>query len=220
MAPPHRSACAGVLSALVVHASSRPREAFVPYDAERFLSDPEVSKLLRSWARRYAQPKRDPAYSVEDVEHDLIARLLSRLPGYDPGRGSRTGFGLLIISHAIADLARARATQKRRHDAESLAPDQLDQLPNDHWGSGVSTRERQRDLSIDFRTAIANLPCELREVAQALLNGESVTSIARRLRRPPSTISARKARAFALLAKSGLAMYAQTHRQFPDEPGS
>jgi len=69
-------------------------------------------------ARRVCRIARLPAQEREDIRQDLLLDLLTRLPAFDPARGSLAAFATICFRHHGARLAeRIRRERDRRHPA-------------------------------------------------------------------------------------------------------
>lgn len=177
-------------------------------DPHRLLADPAVSAFIRSKARRYAREHPDPATSADDVEQELIERLLRRFPGHDPGRGTVAGFALMVIARAVADLARAQGTEKRRGRPRPIGADLAERLDRDNRRStDPADAGDRRDLVIDVCRLLAALPADLRSVAAALMGCRTVAAAARRLGRPRTSLYASLAKLRKRFEDAGLAKY-------------
>lgn len=138
--------------------------------------------------------RRIPALDVEDVQHDLIADVLHRLPKFNGDRASVKTFICRIINNKIADLIKS-------HDAESrgngCTHESLDDWVHDETGTwvrrdttveesrlrahrGVTPRDgqEQRDLEVDMADTIAGLPPKEQALC-ARLSAESPTEVSR-----------------------------------------
>jgi len=135
-----------------------------------------------------------PALDVEDVQHDLIAEVLRRLPKFNGDRAGVKTFICRIINNKIADLLKS-------HDAESRgnghAHESLDDWIHDETGTWVRrdttvdevrlrahrrvtprVGQEQRDLEVDMADTIAGLPPKEQALC-ARLSAESPTEISR-----------------------------------------
>jgi DNA-directed RNA polymerase specialized sigma24 family protein len=67
-----------------------------------------LKDLLREAANAAAQLVRRfqlPAHERDDLSHDLLVDLLSRLKDFDPCRGTLAGFAAIIIRHGVTRIA-------------------------------------------------------------------------------------------------------------------
>jgi RNA polymerase sigma-70 factor (ECF subfamily) len=131
---------------------------------------------------------------VEDVQQDLIADVLRRLPKFDGDRAGVKTFVCRIINHKIADLLKGHEAANRGNGG---AKESLDDWVHDETGNwvrrdatvdaarrhthlGVCERndQEQRELELDIATVMASLPPEQRDVC-AMLRTKTPTEIAR-----------------------------------------
>ncbi|MBW8269992.1 sigma factor [Caldovatus aquaticus] len=74
-------------------------------------------------ARRVCRIARLPAQEREDIRQDLLLDLLTRLPAFDPARGSLAAFATVCFRHrGIRLAARLRRERDGRHPASLDAP--------------------------------------------------------------------------------------------------
>lgn len=67
-------------------------------------------------ARRLCRSLRLPRYEQEDVQQDLLADFLMRLPAYDPAKAELAAFAMVCMRHAGTRIARrVRAERRTRH---------------------------------------------------------------------------------------------------------
>mgnify|MGYP001451786420 FL=1 len=74
-------------------------------------------------ARRVCRIARLPAQEREDIRQDLLLDLLTRLPAFDPARGSLEAFATVCFRHrGIRLAARIRRERDGRHPASLDEP--------------------------------------------------------------------------------------------------
>ncbi len=117
-----------------------------------------------------------PRWESADLELDLFAEVLRRLPRYDPARGDAAAFVRLLINHAASTVLRHRS---RRRVAQSVCVD----VDSGELACVVDERVPESDrlmLSLDVDRVLSELPVPLRRVAESLKT-HSVTAAARSL---------------------------------------
>lgn len=82
-----------------------------------------IHRLAAQEARRYCRKAGLPAQDREDVQQDLIADLLTRLPDFDPARGELAAFARVCFRHLTARMAR-----RLRYERAGRHPLSLDDL--------------------------------------------------------------------------------------------
>ncbi len=131
---------------------------------------------------------------VEDVQQDLIADVLSRLPRYDGDRAGVKTFISRVINNRIADLLKSREAACR---GNGCTKESLDDWVRDETGSwarrdttvdasrrrahlGICERSahEQRELEMDVGGVTASLPPEQRAIC-AMLRTKTPIEIAR-----------------------------------------
>ena len=162
-----------------------------------------AARLIRSKARQLSQKSPFTRSDRDDIEQQLRIDLLDRFQHYDPERANWKSFLLAVIDRRVASLYKAARAQKRRHERDVVSlstevpgdegvPTELAQtlLPrHQDFLVGSSLHEDQEAFALehDVATVLAQLPTELRKLAE-LLKTQSVSQIARRLRLPRSTV--------------------------------
>jgi RNA polymerase sigma factor (sigma-70 family) len=102
----------------------------------------------------------------DDIEQDLIVRLLESWPQFDPAKGSATTFISIVVRNTVANLIRRRRLVQRAFvDSEALAD--LEE----------PSHEDDVDLECDVATVLARLPPEDRVLAERLMTS-SIREIA------------------------------------------
>jgi RNA polymerase sigma factor (sigma-70 family) len=160
-----------------------------------------AAKLIRSKARRLARRGDYLRQDEEDIVQDLTARVLARLPAFDPTSRDLELFIRQVVAQGATNLLRRRHAKMREAVATSLdqaAQNGARELTVNTPESQLDTHravvrrdERdQADLVTDVATFLAGLPPEERLLAQALLRGGTVTGVARALGVPRRTVRA------------------------------
>lgn len=158
----------------------------------------------------------------EDLEQEMILDLLSRLPKYDSTRAKRNTFIARVVEHKVATLIAERKAQKRDYRTPVCS---LNDRLGDMEGNSIEreatinqedyfcrtrklTRsiEDHRDLSIDTRDVIAELPPELKKLCFRL-QCQTIAEIVRETGIPRSTIYESIKKLRALFEEAGLGDY-------------
>lgn len=134
---------------------------------------------------------------AEDILHDVIVRAFSNLDALEPVRDV-VSWLWSCVRNGVVDSWRAR----RRRKTDAVAADDLDLLVDGRFRSAEDEYER-RELIERLYRAMEMLPSDQKEilVAQSFRN-ETFKSISRRTGVSVETLSARKRRALATLAKT------------------
>jgi RNA polymerase sigma-70 factor (ECF subfamily) len=188
----HETPSAGAhLSALIARVADGDRSALATlYDA--------TSSLVFSLALRIL---RDRA-AAEDVTIEVFMQVYSHAVGYQPDRGTPTGWLLTLARSRAIDRRRADANRAEREDPiEATAP----LVASDPDPEEASSAAERRRLA---RAALASLAPEQRQVIEiAYFTGQSHGDIAARLGLPLGTVKTRirtgMARLRSLLAPLG-----------------
>ena len=133
---------------------------------------------------------------VPDIKQELALDLLERLPKYDPEKATNNTFVARLVEHKISKMIRDRKRERRDRAREECS---IHDEVNDEDGVRVElgttvsedeqylrtgkydrTVEERRDMAMDVAAALADLPPDLREVAEAL-STLSVTEACRKL---------------------------------------
>jgi RNA polymerase sigma factor (sigma-70 family) len=184
------------------------------------LNDPDVHRIIRRKVRRVVGRAGITHQDVPDLEHDILLRILQRLPGIDPRN-------LHAVANRVADqgiidhLRRLRSAKRASGPTTSLntpvvGPDgstitQADTVTQDHLHSrrNVSRIDPVKaiDFALDLAETLAHLPAQHRDVAKRLLEGDSLSQVARDLGVPRTTLSSRLRRLRERLERAGLREY-------------
>jgi RNA polymerase sigma factor (sigma-70 family) len=118
----------------------------------------------------------------DDIEQDLIVRLLESWPQFDPAKGSATTFISTVVRNTVSNLIRRR----RRELQTFVASDSLPVLEE-------SSHEDDVDLKCDVATVLAGLAPEDRDLAERLMtssvrriaeeDNESIANVRKRVER-------------------------------------
>ena len=77
-----------------------------------------IRPIAKTQARRLRRALGRPGHEQEDIEQDLLLDLITRLPSFDPARGSLAAFATVCFQHRAARLAtRFRREKRERHNA-------------------------------------------------------------------------------------------------------
>lgn len=139
---------------------------------------------------------------VEDIQQALIAHLLKRLPKFNPARASYNTFVDRVVEKQICNLIRDRQAEVRdyRREACSLNEeiDTGEEQPKQRLttvlqddqdirtGKYARPAEERAQLQIDLNQVLAELPPDLRQVAE-MLQTQCVSEVARNLGIPRRT---------------------------------
>lgn len=139
---------------------------------------------------------------IEDIEHDLTLDLLERLPKFDPAKAALNTFVARCVDHKVSQLLRHRQMEMRDYqrkacslndevkvDEEELAERHTTLSQDEHdlrIGKHARPAGERADLQLDVAAVLADLPLELREVAE-MLTTMSISEVARYLGMPFTT---------------------------------
>ncbi len=143
------------------------------------------------------------ADDLEDIKQELILALWQSLPKYDPARASYNTYMIRVVEGQICKLLRYPKIKKRdyRQEGGSLheevphAPEEgalrvntIKQNDLDrHRGVSRRSEVQLQDLRVDLNLALADLPADLRRVAE-LLKFQSFEQAAAQLQISRSTL--------------------------------
>lgn len=150
---------------------------------------PYASRLLRYKARQLTRQHGFRAEERCDLEHDLYADLLERLPKFDVGRARLNTFAARLIERRVAVLIRHRFADMRSPEREECSLNDSLLGSDGRVVERYQTRaeaptadQRLHDLAHDIAELREHLPTdEHRLVLDALGRGESTNAIAREL---------------------------------------
>ncbi|MBI1900551.1 MAG: sigma-70 family RNA polymerase sigma factor [Planctomycetia bacterium] len=138
----------------------------------------------------------------EDLEQELILRLLQALPSFNPKKAHRNAFVTTVIERAVASILRDKQAEKRDHRRVSslfvlidtpCGPTELastiSQAEYDaRRGRCPRSLEEMAQLIRDVADLMARLPPDLRDLAEPLMT-QSKSEIARELDTPRTTLN-------------------------------
>jgi RNA polymerase sigma-70 factor, ECF subfamily len=167
--------------------------------------------LIRQKARQLRRRRDFVRDDRADIEQELIARYLHRLPDFDPRRATLDAFAVLIVSHAVADVVRERRARRRDERGTrrlgAVDRDRLDERRrNPRLGRRARPAVEQTELALDVAEALERLSPDLRDVAERLKHWK-VAEAARAAGVPRSTLSSRVRRLLQPLEELGLKGY-------------
>lgn len=140
---------------------------------------------------------------IEDLEQDLMLRLIQGLQSYDPEIAHQKSFVTAIVERAVATILRDAQAGKRDYgDQQSLevlvemtgeSPTRLsntigDREYNRRRGRHPRTAEELQSLSSDLAAVIESLTADQRQLAEKL-KSESIAGSARELGIPRTTLN-------------------------------
>ncbi len=102
----------------------------------------------------------------DDIEQDLMVRLLESWPQFDPAKGSATTFISTVVRNTVSNLIRRRQRELRTF----VNSDSLPVVEDSSHEDGI-------DLKCDVATVLASLPPEDRDLAERLMTS-SILEIA------------------------------------------
>lgn len=79
-----------------------------------------IQTIAAEEARRLGRSLGLPPQDRDDLRHDLLADLLSRLPAYDPAKGTLGAFARVCMRHAALRIGEQHRQRRRRAHAVSL----------------------------------------------------------------------------------------------------
>ena len=143
----------------------------------------------------------------EDLEQELILRLLQSLHLFDPDQAHQNVFVTTVVERAVAMIVRERLAKKRNGGT-------VQSLDHAHEKAGDSTEpvdprrshEEQIDLATDLAEVLAKLPNDLRAQAERLKR-QSLSQAARDLGVPRSTLQRQVQRLRQCFEDAGLRIY-------------
>ncbi len=90
-----------------------------------------IHPIAQRQARRLCRALGRPSHEREDMEQDMLLDLLTRLPSFDPTRGTLAAFATVCFQHRASRLAtRLRREMRERHEAslDDAVPGQEEEL--------------------------------------------------------------------------------------------
>jgi len=187
-------------------------------------------RLIKYKARQLVGRVGFTEFDREDLEQEMMMDLFQRLPKYNPDRAQRTTFIARIVEHKIATIIETRkaglrdyrlcncSLNDRLEDGEGGSVERMEIIDQEDYLRRTGRLSRPaavlRDLSLDLRKEIENLPPELRELCKRL-ETDTVTEISRDTGIPRGTIYESIKKLRAIFQDAGLRDYLGTS----DGPG-
>ena len=159
---------------------------------------------------------------VEDLEQEMRADLLARLPKFNPEKAAHNTFVARLIDRKISTLIRYRTQEARDYRREACS---LNDLLEDDEGNTIQraytvdkdaaeirlfrrdrTREDEAQLRLDVSMVISGLPEDLQKVAERLMT-ETFTEAAKSLGMPRTTLYDARNRLRTIFQDAGLQDY-------------
>jgi RNA polymerase sigma-70 factor (ECF subfamily) len=133
----------------------------------------------------------------QDLEQELIARLLHSLRSFDPKQAHRKAFVTAVVERDVANILRDKQAEKRDHrrigslhvmiEVTEDGPTELAEF-NARRCRDPRSAEDLAQLASDLAEVVAALPEELRDLAERLKT-ESISAIARAVGVPRTTLN-------------------------------
>jgi RNA polymerase sigma factor (sigma-70 family) len=180
-----------------------------------------TSDLIRYKARKMVGLGGFTSQDRENLEQEILARILPQLQAFDPKRGDLRAFLTTLIEHCAADLLRERLAQKRDYrrlrplhkargrgeePSDKLAAEPAQDAHDARLGRSPRTPEERAQLASDMAEVLARLSPEDQEVARRLMQ-DSVSQVARDLGVPRSAVYAAVRRVRQVFERAGLKDY-------------
>lgn len=162
---------------------------------------------VRVWNRQtQSSPDHRPGYTrqdQEDLEQELLARLLQGLQSFDPDVAHFKSFVTAIVERSVATLLRDKQAEKRDHRRIGSLHVLIEVTQDGPTELGETVGEREfnarrcsdprgaddlAQLTSDLAEFVAALPAELRELAERLKT-QSISAIAREVGVPRTTLN-------------------------------
>ena len=158
-----------------------------------------VKRKVRQIVGRAGYTRQDK----EDLEQELLTRLLQGLRSFDPDVAHRKSFVTAIVERAVATILRDAEAQKRDHrrisslqrlvDLTDEGPTELAETIGDREYNGRRCRDPRSDedlaqLVTDLAEVIDSMPGELRDLAKRMKT-QSISAIAREIGVPRTTLN-------------------------------
>jgi RNA polymerase sigma-70 factor (ECF subfamily) len=142
----------------------------------------------------------------QDLEQELVLRLLQSLDLFDPEQGHSNVFATTVIERAVGTILRKRRAKKRDARVRSLdrgqSKDDKSPEPVDPRPSG----QEAFDLASDLADVLARLPDDLRALAERL-KSSSLSRVAEDLGVPRTSLQRRVQRLRQCFEDAGLRIY-------------
>ena len=157
---------------------------------------------------------------VEDLESDLMVRLIESLPKFNPKRATYNTFVANVVKVDAAKVLRERLRERRDPSREACSLNEHIEAETGHKTERAETLSREEDdqrlggrseeekcdMTLDVADILRRLPEDLRALC-GLLKTESVSEAARQLGIPQSTAASQVKRLRRVFRKAGLANY-------------
>lgn len=139
----------------------------------------------------------------QDLEQELLTRLLHSLKSFDPNQAHRKAFVTAVVERDVANILRDKQAEKRDHrrigslqvtiEITDNGPTELAETIGDRELNARRCRDpRSPDnlaqLACDLADVVAALPQELRDLAERLKT-QSISAIAREVGIPRTTLN-------------------------------
>lgn len=147
-----------------------------------------------------------PGFSAtdrEDIEQELLLDLLRRQPKYDPARAQSNTFVAHVVEHRASTLIEERKAGMREYrlqafslndhieDEDGVRCERSETFDQDDYLLRTGRQSRSsielRDMGIDVRSVIDQLPPKLRDLCRRLMR-DSITDVSRETGIPRSTL--------------------------------
>lgn len=157
----------------------------------------------------------------EDLEQELLARVLQSLPSFDPSRAHRNRFITAVLERFAANILRDKLAGKRDYrricslnvtiNVADEGPIELaEAISQRELGARLGRRQRSGqelvELALDIADVMSVLPAELQRLAERLKE-ESVSEIARTMGVPRTTTNESVRRLRRRFERAGLKDY-------------
>lgn len=164
--------------------------------------------IIRRKARRVLGCCDGSAEELRDIEQELIARMLRGLKDFDPAKTHINVFITTVVEKSAGMLIRERLAKKRHCPGrQTLNPSAVNDGSADTPDRRDHKREEERlDLARDLAEVLAELPVDLRDLAERLMvNTVSQAARDRKLQR--SSLQRHVERLRKCFEDSGLRIY-------------
>ena len=159
-------------------------QASAEIDLGQELTDGFAIRYIRLKGRQLVVTGRIPASDRQDLEQDLVVKLLERIGRFDPARAHWNAYVATVIERQVATLLESRRTQKRRPQTalvslstrvkgeEGAAAELAHLIQSSHQTPLTGYAERDRladtDLKLDIAVLCSRLPLPLACLAERL----------------------------------------------------
>jgi RNA polymerase sigma factor (sigma-70 family) len=212
------SACCLLVLPAVAPLAARPQEDPMS-EALPDICDPFATKYIRQAARRLIADRVFPRGELDDLVQELRLALLECRASYDPAKARWTYFVKTIIDRKSVSLRRLQSAESRGNmlmvaslnvvvrDGDGQLVELSQQIEQSEGGSrrGIEHTDRQAELerSLNVAAVLELLDPDLAEICHRLAQ-ESLTTVARQLGIPRTTLISRLARVRAKFAAADL----------------